>query len=87
MNLPQPTNQAADILKALIESNGVSELNKDYNGFRSRISELKRKFGLNIRFIQKEFVNRFGRKSHYREHFLRNADKKEAERVYREINK
>jgi hypothetical protein len=87
MNLPQPTNQAADILKALIESNGVSELTKKYNGFRSRISELKNKFGLNIRYVEKEFTNRFGRKSKYREHFLRNADKKEAERVYREINK
>lgn len=87
MHLPAPINQTADILKALIEQPGVSELQKDYNGFRSRISELKRKFGLNIRFVQKEFVNRFGRKSHYREHFLRDSDKKAAERVYREINK
>lgn len=87
MNLPAPINQTADILKALIEQPGVSEAEKKYNGFRSRISELRNTFGLNIRFVQKEFVNRFGRKSRYREHFLRNADKKEAERVYREINK
>lgn len=87
MNLPAPINQTADILKGLIERNGISERDMNYNGFRSRISELRNTFKLNIRHVEKEFVNKFGHKSRYREHFLYDGDKVEAVRVYGEINK
>lgn len=87
MNLPAPINQTADILKVLIEQPGISEKSFSYNGFRSRISELRNIFGLNIRHVEKEFVNKFGHKSRYREHFLYDGDKEKAKEVYEEINK
>lgn len=87
MNLQPPINQTADILKGLIEQPGVSEKTFEYNGFRSRISDLRNIYKLNIRFVEKEFVNKFGHKSRYREHFLRDGDKVKAAEVYGEINK
>lgn len=83
--LPAPKNQKAAVLKMLIESNGLSERDTFYNGFRSRISQLRKH--LNIRTIQKDFVSQFGRKSQYNVHFILDCDKPAARELYQRINK
>lgn len=84
--LSPPKNQRAAVLKMLIESNGVSERMTVFNGFRTRISELKRG-GLNIRTIQETFITQFGKTSRYNIHFLMDGAKIEARELYEKINK
>ena len=84
--LPPATSQLAAVLKMLIERDGVDERETPFNGFRSRISDLILKHGLNIRFIMRPFINQFGRKSEYRRHFLLSSDKAEAVELYNKIN-
>lgn len=83
--VPPAKNQLAAVLKLLIESGGVSERDTVFNGFRSRISQLRKK--LNIRTIQKDFTSQFGRRSQYNVHFILDCDKEEARKLYEKINK
>lgn len=84
--LPPAKNQRAAVLKMLIDSNGVSEQQTPFNGFRTRISELKRG-GLNIRTIKESFVNQFGKASQFNRHFLMDCDKEQARELYEKINR
>ena len=79
--------QLQDVLKMLIERSGVSERDTNYNGFRTRISELKNEHGLNVRTIKIKFVNTFGRNGSYHRHFLYSIDKPKAIILYNQINK
>lgn len=85
--LPPAKNQMAAVLKLLIETKGVSERDTPFNGFRSRISELRLEFNLNIRHVKENFVTQFGKLSHYNRHFLLECDKAEAIELYEKINK
>ena len=86
--LGRPKNQRACILKLLIETNGISEQQTPFNGYRTRISELKREpYNLNIRTVKVAFKTQFGRDSHYNKHFLYDSDKPGAVKLYEEINK
>lgn len=84
--LADPKNQLASVLKLLITTKGVSEQQTPFNGFRSRISDLRLKHQLNIRTIQKEFINQFNRPSKYNVHFLLEGDKQKAIELYNKIN-
>jgi hypothetical protein len=86
MKLPNPKTQKQKILLALIESNkGISERQFSYNGFRQRLSELRRY--LNIKFTWKKFKNEFGHPGQFKIHWLTNDEKKKAISVYLKIVK
>lgn len=80
-------NQLASVLKMLIENPSVSERDTPFNGFRSRISDLRLKHNLEVRHTEVKFVNQFGRESSYRKHYLLEIDKEKGVELYREINK
>jgi len=84
--LPPPRNQRAEILHDLITSNEITEHEYPYNGFRSRLTEL-RKLGLTIRFHWKNFKTKYGRKGRFKVHYLWETHKRKAMRIYKEINK
>lgn len=83
--LPPAKTQLASVLKMLIETNGISERQTVFNGFRSRISTLRKH--LNIRTVQEDFISQFGRKSQYNVHFLMDCDKDAARELYEKINR
>jgi hypothetical protein len=85
--LPAAKNQKAAVLRLLIESEGVSERDTAFNGFRTRISELKRIPDLNIHTIREPFVSQFGKQSGYNVHFLLDSEKDEAIKIYERLNK
>lgn len=80
-------NQLAAVLKMLIENESLSERQQKYNGFRGRISDLRLKHGLDVRFKECDFTNEFGRTSTYRKHYLLVIDKEKAVELYNKINK
>lgn len=85
--LAPPKGQLACVLKMLIENDSVSERETPFNGFRSRISELRNDHGLNVRHTTASFVNQFNHKSSYRKHYLFKIDREKAIQIYNEINK
>ena len=87
IQLAQPLNQSAMILAAMIQYEGISERETQFNGFRTRISELHNIFGLPIKKKMVEFTNQFGRKSKYSFHYLDEIDKVLAANVYKKVNK
>lgn len=87
IELPPARNQLAAVLKALIENKNVSERDTVFNGFRSRISELRRKHELNIGYITEDFVNQFNHSSTFRRHYLLPGEKEKAIEIYNQINK
>lgn len=87
--LSHPVNNVADVLKALIEKDFISERCFKLNGFRSRVSNIRDLLepeGVTVHFAIKEFINEHGRKSSYREHFLLPQEKEIAVEVYNRIN-
>lgn len=86
-SLAEARNQKAAVLKMLIEMNGVSERDTVFNGFRMRITELKRIPGLNIRTAREDFTTQFGKRSHYNVHYLMDCDKEAARELYEKINR
>lgn len=87
IQLTQPTNQTATILAAMIQYEGISERDTSFNGFRTRISELKNDYELPIKKKMIEFTNQFGRKSKYSFHYLDEIDRLDAANVYEKVNK
>jgi hypothetical protein len=85
--LSKPKSQTAVILRALIKrTRGISERGFPYNGFRSRLSDL-RDLGLNIRHVVRHYKNSLNHPSYYRVHFLRESDKAGAVKIYEKLNK
>lgn len=88
LTLAPAKNQRADVLRMLIESeDGLSERDTVFNGFRSRITELKRIPGLNIHTVREPFITQFGKKSNFNVHFLLEIEKDAAIAIYEKINK
>lgn len=88
MELSTPVNYRARVLYALITKGNTSL--KDFPflaGFRTRISELKRKH--NVQLIPKVVtdVDRYGSHYYYINHFLPPEEQINAIQVYNEINK
>lgn len=90
MTIQKPTNNTAKVLLALINMQGVNERMFSLNGYRARLSNIRQalaKEGIRLRSVEKEFTNEFGRKGHFKQHFLSNTDKRKAVRIYKEVNK
>ena len=85
--LPTPLNQKAFILHTLLNKGPVSERDFNMNGFRSRISDLRLDYDLDIQHTLKDFTNEFGRKGKYREHFLSTDEYEKAIAAYYMMNK
>ena len=88
--LTKPTSQKAEILKALIETNGINESQFRYFGYRQRLSEIRRilaEKGIRLRHAVKEFKSKYGRKGSYYNHFIINSDKRKAKGIYNELNR
>ncbi len=84
--LAKPTNTMAVLLSAMIRGKMISEGDIRLNSFRSRISDLRLRYGLPIRHKDVSFKNGFGRSSHYRRHYILSVDREKALKVYGEIN-
>lgn len=84
--LKEPHSQLAEVLHGLITKNEISERMYDQNGFRSRLTNL-RKLGLNIRDKWKSFVSKHGHPGQYKSHYLWTIEKKKAIKIYNRINK
>ena len=90
VTIASPVNQRAKILKALIEIPYVSESENfnSYNGFRMRLTEIRRELevvGVSIHFVWHEFEGEFG-KGQFKRHFLLSGDRDKACYVYSKIN-
>ena len=78
--LPKPNSQMKRVIFDLIKKGEVTESNYPYHAFRHYITIIKR--SINLRHIDKPFVNSFGRKSDYRVHFITESEKKKATKLY-----
>jgi hypothetical protein len=85
--LSPPRNQTCKILKALIEGKILTEQMTSMNGFRTRISELKRLHQVPIHFAWKKFTSEFGEESQCKAHFILEVDRERCCEIYEKINK
>lgn len=85
--LSLPKNQTCKILKALIEGRSLTEQQTGMNGFRTRISELKRDHRLPLHWAWKKFTSEFGEESQRKAHFLLDCDREAAIELYERLNK
>lgn len=85
MKLQKPNSDKATILYHLIKYGSVSMKTFSWmEGYRTRVSELKRKHEIALNDKLEKTTNRFGRGMHYYEHHLVNKD--HAIKVYEKIN-
>jgi len=84
--LPLPTNDNAFVLHCLLNRLFTCERDLKMNGFRARISELRLEYNVTIGFKLTPFVNRFGKKKSYRDHFIDIIDEPFAVSVYDKVN-
>jgi hypothetical protein len=84
--MKKPRTQQQFILKKLIENkSGISERQTNFNMFRGSISVLKKRLrqsGVMLKYIDRPFVNQFGRKRNYRTHYLLRKDVSIAKKLY-----
>lgn len=86
MNLPQPKNSTQEVLLYLLKYGKVSIMDFSYlSGFRTRISDLKNKYGLNIQTEMQTAKNKFNRTYNYAEHYLPETEKNKAANIYLNI--
>lgn len=85
--LAEPKNQACKILKRLIEGEAITEQQTGQNGFRTRISELKRKHNAPIHFAWKKYTDSFGEESQCKAHFILEVDREACIELYEKLNK
>lgn len=85
--LPMPVTQKAFILHSLLNRESISEQDFKMNSFRARISDLINDNGINVKNRWVPFVNTFGNKSQYKEHFIDEGEEINAITVYHIINK
>ena len=84
--MKDPKTTTAHILYELIMyKDGVTERDFYYNGFRQRISELRRKHLVAIDSVPQEFTNKFGHKGVFSRYILR-TKKNDALKIYNKIN-
>jgi hypothetical protein len=82
--MQKPNTQLTDILFNLIKSvKGISERDFNYNGFRSRISELREHLLIKETLIS--FKNRFGNSGQYKKHWITNTEKAKAVKLYKSL--
>lgn len=84
--LSEPKNQTAKILKRLIEGEAITEQQTGQNGFRTRISELKRKHNAPIHWAWEKYTDTFGEESVCKAHFILPPDRELCVELYEKIN-
>lgn len=88
MNLTRPTTTTAEVLNVLINNKRVSILDFPYlSGFRTRVSDLRLKHGLNLLKEKKHRLNKFKNSYTFVVHILQKKDIKKAINIYNKINK
>ena len=83
--MKDPKTKMAKFLKALIEKKEVSIKTFGESSMRSRISDLRLDYGLNIESRMIESTNEFGNTYRYATYILR-TPKKESLKIYEKIN-
>lgn len=85
--LQKPKNSTQEVLLHLIDRGSVSIFDFSYlSGFRTRISDLKLKFGLNLITELHTAKNKFNRTFTYAKHILPDYEKEKAKQVYKSIS-
>lgn len=85
--MTEPKNCTQEVLLTLILNGKVSIFDFPYlSGFRTRISDLRLKHGLNIHSENKKHKNKFNRIYTYAEHHLSEAEREKAIRIYSQLN-
>lgn len=68
-DIRKPRTNIQEVLFEMISSGEVSIMDFPYlSGFRTRVSELRRKYGVEIKTINREGINKFGNKYNYAVH-------------------
>ena len=84
--MKQPTNNNQEILYHLIKYGAVDIFDFPYlSGFRTRVSNLKLNYGVEMFEMNKYHTNKFGRKITYVRHYL--SDKEKAIEIYNNMTK
>lgn len=84
-NVRLPKTTTEEVLYTLIKKGSVSIFDHPYmSGFRTRVSDLKLKFNLNIKTIKATKVNKFGNVYTYHIH---KAKIKDCIRLYEKLKK
>lgn len=84
--LSDPRTTLAEVLHGLITRSEISERDFNLNGFRTRISDLRLKHKIPVRFAEKKRKNRHGHTSIHRVHYLWRLSVPRAMRIYEQIN-
>lgn len=80
-----PRTYTQEVLFEMINNGEVSIMDFPYlSGFRTRVSELHRKYGIEIKTIHRQEINKFGNKYNYAVHSL--VDINHALDVYKEMS-
>ena len=84
MKLENPKTNTQEILLTLIQKGKVSIMDYSYmSGFRTRLSEIKNEFKLELETVHKAGKNKFGHPYSYAEHIL--VDKNKAVELYKKL--
>lgn len=84
--LSKPRSALATVLYGLITREKITERDYPFNGFRSRLSELRRVHELPVRFKEVKGENQFGNPMVYKVHYLWKISLPKAARLYKKIN-
>ena len=86
--LKLPTTNTQEVLYTLIELGHVSLLDFPYlAGFRTRVSELNKKYGLKLKKLNNTRCNKFGNQYTFAIHFLPKEEKEKAINIYKKLTK
>ena len=84
--MKNPKNNTQEVLLILINSGKVSIFDFPWlSGFRTRVSEIKNNYNLNLEAVNKTGKNRFGNTYTYVEHRLPKSEVKKAIQIYNSI--
>lgn len=82
-NMKKPTSNISEVLFELIRKRKVSFHNFDYmQGYRTRVSELSNKYGLNLKTELVSDKNKFGNPYQYAVHYLPENQRNKAVKLY-----
>lgn len=85
-SLPKPKSALAEVLHGLITRAEISEQDYNLNSFRTRLSDLRLKYNIPVRFSERKTKNRHGHTTVYRVHYLWRLSIPRATRIYLKIN-
>ena len=80
-----PNSQITFILNQLIHKGSISERETNFNGYRSRKSELINKYGLRLIEVKIPFKNAFGHSSTYKQIKLDESSIEDAKKLYENL--